>query len=95
MAKIELTIPFDEEKLSALNFSLKKENTTAQRRMEQTLNELYETTVPQPLREYLDSKAASESKERPKRAYKKQPAAVQPAVDSGSDQNHFSKENQE
>lgn len=94
MAKIELTIPFDEEKLSALNFSLKKENTTAQRRMEQALDELYESAVPQPLREYLDSKAAPEAKARPKRAYRKQPAAVRPAEDSGSDQNHFSKEDQ-
>ena len=30
MSKTNITIPFDEEKLSALDFSLHKENTTAQ-----------------------------------------------------------------
>ena len=29
MSKTNITIPFDEEKLSALDFSLQKENTTA------------------------------------------------------------------
>lgn len=58
MSKTNITISFEEEKLSALNFSLGKENSSAQQRMEQTLAELYEKAVPEPLREYLDSKAA-------------------------------------
>ena len=62
MSKTNITIPFDEEKLSALDFSLHKENTTAQQRMEKYLAELYEKSVPEPLREYLDSKSASAAK---------------------------------
>lgn len=65
MSKTNITIPFDEEKLSALDFSLGKENSTAQQKMEQALTELYEQAVPAPLREYLDSKAAPAAK--PKR----------------------------
>ncbi|KAF5057873.1 DUF6103 family protein [Oscillibacter sp.] len=81
MAKINLTISFDEEKMAALDFSLRKENTTAQRSMEQALQELYEKTVAQPLREYLDSKTAPTAKPRRpvKSAASKQPTtAVKP-----------------
>lgn len=49
---------FDEEKLGALEFSLKKESSTVQKRLEETLAQLYEQTVPAPVREYLDSRAA-------------------------------------
>jgi hypothetical protein len=58
MSKINITVSFDAEKLSALDFCLEKENDSAQKRMEKALAELYEKTVPEPLREYLDSKAA-------------------------------------
>jgi len=66
MSKVNINIPFDAEKLSALDFSLEKENDSAQKRMEKALAELYEKTVPEPLREYLDSKAAPAAP-RPKR----------------------------
>ena len=62
MSKTNITIPFDEDKLSALDFSLQKENTTAQQRMEKDLAELYEKSVPEPLREYLDSKSTPAAK---------------------------------
>jgi len=62
MSKTNITIPFDVEKLSALDFSLQKENTTALQRMEKDLAELYEKSVPEPLREYLDSKSAPAAK---------------------------------
>lgn len=58
MSKVNITVPFDAEKLSALDFCLEKENDSAQKRMEKALVELYEKTVPEPLREYLDSKSA-------------------------------------
>ena len=77
MSKTNITIPFDEEKLSALDFTLQKENTTAQQRMEIHLAELYEKSVPEPLREYLDSKSAPAAK--PKRPVKS-PAPKMPAA---------------
>ena len=77
MSKTNITIPFDEDKLSALDFSLQKENTTAQQRMEKDLAELYEKSVPEPLREYLDSKStpAAKSKRQVKAPALKMPAA--------------------
>ncbi len=58
MSTINISIPFDEEKLKALDFTLGKDNTTAQKRVEKMLLELYEQIVPEALREYVDSKAA-------------------------------------
>ena len=81
MSKTNITISFDEEKLSALNFSLGKENSSAQQRMEQTLAELYEKAVPEPLREYLDSKAAPAPKsKRPAKKSAPKAAPSNPAV---------------
>ncbi len=58
MEKADITLAFDREKLNALEFYLKKEKTTAQRRLEESLAQLYEQAVPEPVREYLDSRSA-------------------------------------
>ena len=62
MKKVNITLAFDEDKLDALEFSLKKENSSVQSRMEDALRQLYEKTVPEPVREYLDSRAAPTAK---------------------------------
>lgn len=71
MGMTNITIPFDEEKLSALDFSLSKDRSSAQQKLEQALSTLYEESVPAPLREYLDSKNAPAPK--PKRPAKQPP----------------------
>lgn len=68
MKKATVTIVFDDEKLGALEFSLRKEHSSVQEHLEDALNALYEKTVPEPLREYLDSKTAPAPK--PKRTVK-------------------------
>ena len=65
MKKVNITLAFDDDKLDALEFSLKKENSSVQSRMEDALRQLYEKTVPEPVREYLDSKTVPAAK--PKR----------------------------
>lgn len=69
MEKVNITLAFDEDKLDALAFSLRKKNDTVQQRMEKLLTQLYESEVPEPVREYLDSKTAPAAK--PKRPPKK------------------------
>ena len=64
MQKTEITLSFDGEKLDALEFYLKKENTTVQKRMNEALMELYERTVPDAVREFLDRKTPTLSKPR-------------------------------
>ena len=75
MKKATVTVTFDDEKLGALEFSLRKEHSSVQEHLEDALNALYEKTVPEPLREYLDSKAAPAAV-KPKRPVK--PAATKP-----------------
>lgn len=69
MKKATITIAFDSEKLDALEFSLHKEHSSAQAYLESALNAAYEKTVPEPLREYLDSKAVPAAA-KPKRTVK-------------------------
>ena len=68
MKKENIMIPFESEQLAALEFSLKKKNTSVQAQLEELLKCLYESEVPEPLREYLDSKAVPAPK--PKRTVK-------------------------
>ena len=75
MKKATVTVAFDDEKLGALEFSLRKEHSYAQAYLESALYAAYEKAVPEPLREYLDSKAAPAAV-KPKRPVK--PAAPKP-----------------
>lgn len=65
MKKTNITLTFDDDKLDALEFSLRKEHSSVQSRMDDALKQLYEQAVPEAVREYLDSKAAPAPK--PKR----------------------------
>ncbi len=78
MEKHDITLSFDSERMDALTFYLKKENATVQGKMDEALRQLYEKSVPEPVREYLDAKSAPPS--RPKRpARSSQPKSAQPA----------------
>ena len=54
MKKVNITLTFDDDKLDALEFSLRKEHSSVQAYMEDALKQLYEQTVPEAVREYLD-----------------------------------------
>lgn len=84
MKKANIIVTFDEEKLSALEFSLKKESSSVQARLDQTLAQLYEQTVPAPVREYLESRAAPPP--RPRRTPR--PAAKERPVPPEAEVNH-------
>ena len=90
MQKTNITVAFDEDKLDALEFSLKKaEGSTVQAWLEQTLAQLYEQTVPQPLREYLDSRAAPPPRpKRPSRPAPKERPAAEPHTEQRKDGEH-------
>ena len=84
MKKANITVAFDEEKLGALEFSLKKEGSSVQARLEQTLGQLYEHAVPAPVREYLDSRAAPAPRpKRPRPAPKERTVQAETEADHG------------
>ena len=68
MEKNEITLSFDGERMRALTIYLKMENTT--------VRQLYEKSVPEPVREYLDIISAPAA--RPKRP----PRPSQPKPDA-------------
>ena len=80
--KIEnVTISFESEQLAALELSLKKKNTSIQAQLEELLKCLYESEVPEPVREYLDSRAAPAARpRRPARPAKPQPREEPPSA---------------
>ncbi len=65
MEKMEITLSFDSERMRALTIYLKMENATVQEKMDEAMRQLYERTVPEPVREYLDIVSVPPS--RPKR----------------------------
>ena len=78
MKKVNVPLAFEDEKLAALEFSLNKESSSVQKKMDEALKQLYEKTVPAPLREYLDSRSATSSK--PKRPSRTTPKSDAPQV---------------
>ena len=68
MEETNITINFDAAKLDALEFALRKQRSSVQRRMAEMLQQLYESEVPEAVREYVDSRAAPAA--RPKRPIK-------------------------
>lgn len=75
MEKVNITLSFEKEKLEALEFYAKKENSSVRKKLDEALRRLYEDTVPEPLREYLDARAAPAA--RPKRPVKANTAKAQ------------------
>ena len=67
MQKVEITLSFEAERLEALEYHLKKERTSAKKQLDEALRKLYEEKVPEPLREYIDSKATPDRPRRPAR----------------------------
>lgn len=57
MGETNITINFDAAKLDALEFVLRKQRSSVQRRMAEMLQQLYESEVPEAVREYVDSRA--------------------------------------
>ena len=67
MEKTEITLSLDSEKMDALAYYLKKESATVQTKMDEALRQLYESAVPEAVREFLDAKSAPPKPKRPPR----------------------------
>lgn len=62
MGKAPITLSFEEDKLEAMEVFLKKDGSSIQKKMEETLKKLYEEVVPEPVREFVDAKAGGKPK---------------------------------
>ena len=54
MDMIEITISIEQTKLNAMNFYLGKSGSSVLKELQKRVAEIYEQTVPEPTREYLD-----------------------------------------
>ena len=82
MKKENVTISFESEQLAALEFSLKKKNSSVQAQLEELLKCLYESEVPEPVREYLASRTAPAARpRRPARPREEPPSALAQPTD--------------
>ena len=87
MEKVVIELPFEADKLEALEYCLEKERTTAKKKMAESLQQLYEEKVPEAVREYLERKkppAAPPSRPPPEKETKKEEATAEP----GAEQQH-------
>ena len=81
MKQVNLTITFDEEKLSALKRYMGKKELDLDREMTDALVKLYEKYVPAPVREYIDeSDVSAAAPNKPRRGPRA--AAPKPAPNS-------------
>lgn len=75
--KIEITLSYDDERVEAMEFYLKRENSTVQKRMEEALGQLYETLVPEEVREYIDRKTVPARPKRTTRSASRSPQSAE------------------
>lgn len=83
MSRIELTVPFDGDKLDVLTYFLGKKNTTPLKELARTLDSVYEQTVPKDVREYVESRSTHASRPKPKPAPKPAGAKEEVKKDGG------------
>ncbi len=93
MEKHEITLSFDAERMRALTIYLKMENTTVQEKLDEAMRQLYEQTVPEPVREYLDIISAPAARpKRPTRPSQARQRPDDPVATPESSTDHGSKE---
>ena len=80
MEKTDITLSLDSEKMDALAYYLKKESATAQSKMDEALRQLYESAVPEAVREFLDAKSAPPKPKRPPRPSQPKATVVKAAA---------------
>jgi len=78
MNKVNVTVSFGDDKLDALTYFMKKDNTDPQKALQAELEKLYEKYIPAEMREYLESRSAA--RDRAKRPSRPSPAKQKPEV---------------
>lgn len=85
MKKASVSIPFDDEKLSALKMYLEQRGLTVEGELEKSIDTLYTKTVPVGVREFLDMRSGTTAKPSEKKR-KSVPSAVADAIHDGSEE---------
>jgi len=62
MQKVNITLTLDDWKLQALDYYLKQENTTVQKKLDEAVGQLYERIVPETVRQFVEGISGSKAK---------------------------------
>ncbi len=62
MQKVNITLTLDDWKLQALEYYLKQENTTVQKKLDEAMGQLYEQTVPEVVRQFVEGVSGTKPK---------------------------------
>lgn len=54
MQKVNITLAMDDWKLQALDYYLKQQNTTVQKKLDEAMEQLYEQMVPEVVRQFVE-----------------------------------------
>lgn len=66
MQKVNITLTLDDWKLQALEYYLKQENTTIQKKLDEAVGQLYEQMVPETVRQFVEGISGAKPKPKPK-----------------------------
>ncbi len=62
MQKVNITLTLDDWKLRALEYYLKQENTTVQKKLDEAMGQLYEQMVPETVRQFVEGVSGAKPK---------------------------------
>ncbi len=62
MQKVNITLTLDDWKLQTLEFYLKQENTTVQKKLDEAMGQLYEQMVPETVRQFVEGVSGAKPK---------------------------------
>ncbi len=90
MQKVNITLTLDDWKLRALEYYLKQENTTVQKKLDEAMGQLYEQTVPETVRQFVEGISGAKTKPKSKQsAPTPKPQAIQkPKPETKEEINH-------
>lgn len=80
-----VTVFMEQEKVEALGYYLEKEGKAVQTELEKNLKELYEKTVPEEAREYIEFQAKQRMEAKASKAQKEQKAQKQTTKSSAAE----------
>ncbi len=88
MQKVSITLTLDDWKLQALEFYLKEQNTTIQKKLDETMGQLYEQMVPEVVRQFVEGVNGTKPKPKPKVPAPKPQASQKPKPEAKEELAH-------
>ena len=88
MQKLSITLTLDDWKLQALDYYLKQENTTIQKKLDEAMGQLYEQTVPEVVRQFVEGISGAKPKPKHSAPAPKPQANQKPKTEKKEEMTH-------